>query len=316
MPTQQLHLKNNFLDLTLLPEAGCHWKEWRIALKGEWLDLLFPVEDESSILTAPSSLGSYIMVPWSNRIPGGRFEFEGKTYVVRTNFPDGTAIHGDVRKRPWEVVKATPVHFEARLDSRSLKDWNYPFHLMCDHRIRLEGPSLHIQMTLKNVDKERAPVGMGYHPFFKRRLRPGHQEAELALPARKVYPAVACIPQGQAQAVSGKEDLREAKPLGTPDLDHGYTDFSEPGFRILYPEEGVEVRAEMDPVFAHAVVYIPNDDSGQGREFFAVEPVTHATNGFNLFNQGWEGTGVKVLEPGESWSGRWRLTLTGNGLGE
>jgi len=41
----------------------------------------------------------------------------------------------------------------------------------------------------------------------------------------------------------------------------------------------------------------------------ALEPVTHATDGFNLLSQGWENTGVRVLEPGEKLAGSLRLTL-------
>ena len=45
----------------------------------------------------------------------------------------------------------------------------------------------------------------------------------------------------------------------------------------------------------------------------ALEPVTHATDGFNLMSQGWDSTGVRVLEPGEGISGRLRLRLLPGG---
>ena len=108
---QEVVLKNDHMELTILPEAGCHWPKLRIPLDGKWTDLLYPVEDYASILSQPSSLGSYMMCPWSNRIPGGVFEFQGEKHQLRVNFPDHTAIHGDVRNRPWEVIQNSASDF-------------------------------------------------------------------------------------------------------------------------------------------------------------------------------------------------------------
>jgi aldose 1-epimerase len=64
---------------------------------------------------------------------------------------------------------------------------------------------------------------------------------------------------------------------------------------------------EADPIFSHLVVFTAPDGS------VALEPVTHATDGFNLMSQGWDSTGVRVLEPGEEISGRLRLRLLPGG---
>jgi aldose 1-epimerase len=42
------------------------------------------------------------------------------------------------------------------------------------------------------------------------------------------------------------------------------------------------------------VVYVP-----PGKSYFAVEPVTNANDGFNLFERCVRGSGIFVLEPGE-----------------
>jgi aldose 1-epimerase len=46
------------------------------------------------------------------------------------------------------------------------------------------------------------------------------------------------------------------------------------------------------------VIYVP-----PGEDFFCVEPVSHANDGFNLMARGIEGTGVQVLEPGQTLAG-------------
>ena len=45
----------------------------------------------------------------------------------------------------------------------------------------------------------------------------------------------------------------------------------------------------------HVILYSPN-----GEKFFALEPVTNANDGFNLFAQGDTSCGVVVLQPGET----------------
>jgi aldose 1-epimerase len=53
-----------------------------------------------------------------------------------------------------------------------------------------------------------------------------------------------------------------------------------------------------DEIFQNIVFYLP-----QGQPFFAVEPVTNANDGFNLYDKGIPGSGVFVLEPGQEQQG-------------
>lgn len=305
----ELHLKNERIELTFLPEFGCHWTRLRLSVKGEWLDFLVPVPDQETLLERSTSFGSYILAPWSNRIAQGKFVFEGKSYSLRPNFRDGTAIHGDVRTRPWKVKQSDAGKFEANLDSRDFADFNFPFALTFEHKLELSGDRLRVELAMKNVDRERAPVGFGYHPFLRRRVSPKDKDMILVVPAERVYPAEACIPTGPATPVSGKTDLRGLGLLGGPNLDHCFTGMTESYFRMIYPGARVEVRFRMDPVFTHAVVYAPDDASGKAKDFAAVEPVTNANDGFNLLDRGWKDTGVKVLEPGETWGGAWEISV-------
>jgi aldose 1-epimerase len=48
----------------------------------------------------------------------------------------------------------------------------------------------------------------------------------------------------------------------------------------------------------------------EGEPFFAVEPVSNATNGFNLYAAGVPDTGVIELAPGASVTGAFSLTIT------
>jgi len=306
---QTVILKNEHLELTLLPEAGCHWPSLRVPCRGEWIDLLAPVENYASILTAPSSLGSYIMAPWANRLPEGRFTFADQEHQVRINFPDQTAIHGDLRKRAWKMTNVTERSFKAELDSAEYPDFNYPFALHFEYGVDLQGDTLTQSFWITNRGSAAAPAGFGYHPFFRRRLFPGRQDPRLVLPAQKIFPAKDHIPTGPALAVTGRTDLRTPKPLGTPGLDDCFTDLSSHEVRLFYPEDGLEVLFELGSIFSNVVVYIPTKPDGSGADFFAIEPQTHVTGALVLAAQGWKNTGLKILSPQERWGGELKIRV-------
>jgi len=71
---------------------------------------------------------------------------------------------------------------------------------------------------------------------------------------------------------------------------------------LHWPETGVRLEIEAEPVFGHLVIYVP-----PGREIFCVEPVSHVNDGFNLLERGVAGTGVRVLAPGERLAGSVRF---------
>ncbi|OGW80601.1 MAG: hypothetical protein A3G33_00215 [Omnitrophica bacterium RIFCSPLOWO2_12_FULL_44_17] len=302
-------LKNQFFELTYVPDFGCHWTRLKIKSGGEWMDLLYPVEDPEELRGQPTSLGSYIMAPWANRIPNGVFEFKKKRHQILPNFPDQTAIHGDVRRRPWKVQSSTSAHVKAVLDSRDFEDFNFPFALQFIYEIVLSENKLRTTLMIQNLSDEPAPVGMGHHPFFKRRLTGQDQDVKLILPAEKVYSAESSFIKGEAKPVAEKFDLRKDGFLGNPDLDDCYTCLSSDTVQLIYAGSGVKVDLKVEPVFGHFVVYAPKWDDGSERPYFAVEPQTHVTNGFNFYEQGWKNTGVKELKPGEKWGGFFDLLI-------
>lgn len=302
---QTHQLKNDRIDLTLLPDRGCYWSCLRILVRGTWVDLIEPVVGDRP----PFHFGSYIMAPWSNRIVQGRFEFEGRPYQLRKNFPDETAIHGDVRTRPWTIELASEKKFEATLDSHDFADFNFPFALKFKYALELSGNRLRISLFIKNVDQKRAPVGMGFHPFFKRRLTEHDEDIMVILPAEKFYPDEKCIPKSPAVSVSGPTDLRKEKYLGNPNLDHCFTDLTRNLIRLLYTGSKVEVHYQIDPLFTHVIIYAPRNERGEPRECVAVEPASHVNDGFNLYAKDWKGTGIHVLEPGEAWGGSCELSI-------
>ncbi len=306
-------LASDRIELGIIPEFGCHWTFLKVRVRGSWQDLLYPVP--RSPWPDPKKwgrYGNYLLAPWSNRVKKGIFRFRGREYRLRMNMPDKTAIHGDVMTRPWKVLSVDSNAIEAELDSVHFPDFNFPFRFHYRLSLRVEDSRVTAGAWVTNRDAQDAPAGLGFHPYFKRRLTSADGDVVLGIPAEKVYPARRCIPLAPAVPVTGLRDLRETARLGKRGLDDCYTDRGPAPVRFLYPGSRVSVEMRMDPVFSHIVVYAPDTWRGWGppRPFFCVEPVTHANDGFNLLERGWEKTGVKVLSPGETWGGSFEMSIS------
>ena len=145
------------------------------------------------------------------------------------------------------------------------------------------------------------PAGLGLHPYFQRHLA-GSEEVALQFTAAARYVLDdANIPTGELLRPAGELDFRSGKVVGEDELDDLYRGWSEPVI-LHYPGVG-NVELSADPVFSHLIVFTSQDGS------LAVEPVTHATDGFNLRSRGFGGSGVQVLAPGEILEGSVRLTF-------
>ena len=55
------------------------------------------------------AFGCQVLVPFSNRISGGGFTFDGRSHAIEPNVPgEAFPIHGDGFQKPWRVVSSSP----------------------------------------------------------------------------------------------------------------------------------------------------------------------------------------------------------------
>ncbi len=331
-------LRSDTWELGVLPGTGGSLAFGRVLVDGRWLDLLRPARP--TVYGAPEKCASFPLVPWSNRIRDGVLRFRGRTWTLAHNAADGTAMHGAVASYTWRVVDRTAARVELELDTRDLVGVNFPWRFRSRLVYELDGTDLRVTTTVENVDAEPFPAGFGHHPYFQRRLTPAAfttpssvaadgsdegdaptptpstsagassgtlpgSDAVLHVPADRGYALESAMAVTSAGVVRARADYREPRPLGTAFVDDVLTGL-RPGepVRWTYPDHGVEVRLGMDDVYSHLVVYLP-----RRRTHFAVEPVTNVNDGFALHDAGVEGTGVFVLEPGESRSGTFTLSV-------
>lgn len=294
-----LTLQSGRWHLELLPDLGGSVLNLLGRGAGGWRPVLRMVHPLG--VQASSQAASFTLAPFSNRIRDARFQFQGRQVQLRPT-RGGLTQHGDVRNRPWQVEAQGADRVTLHFDGRAFPDlnWPWPFTMRVGHE--LDGASLHTRLALTNTADSAMPAGFGLHPYFVRRGADG-SDPSLLLKAARVYDVDAeQLPVGAARPVDPALDFRRPRPVGEARIDRVYTDWD--GVAALdWGSRRLALRA--DPVFSQVVLFSAPDGS------LAIEPVSNATDGFNLLARGVPGTGVRVLEPGETLSGTVTLTLEG-----
>lgn len=296
-------LQNDFWKIGVLPGEGGSFAFGRIKYQGEWRDLLHPKPQK---MTTAWDYASYMLVPWSNRIKAGSFGFQGKTYQLRINSEDQTAIHGATLEFPWEILESRSDYMALRFCARNFSGVNFPWDFEANATFALQGRRLVLSLRLRNDDQSPMPAGFGHHPVFVKTFAGDTDLPLLEVPCSRYYVAQGAIPSGAAVPVEPRVDFQNLRLMGTEFVDDCLTGRA-PGkaIRIAYAQSGVALTMTADPIFEHIIVYNPTH-----KPVFAVEPVTNANDGFNLMERGIPGTGVFILQPGEEKSGEATMELT------
>jgi aldose 1-epimerase len=293
-PRHDVHvLQNGTWRVGILPDTGGSLAFGQIEDDGAWVDLLRPTPADH--YWSVDQCASFVMMPWSNRVSRARLTFGGRSYRLRVNADDGTAIHGTARDFPWEVAVSSSTALVVTFDSRDFCGVNYPWDFTATVTYQLRDRRFSITTELCNQHDEPIPAGFGHHPYFTRALGGPTDLALLELPFAQQFELEQALPLGPPVPVTTRVDFRELRPLGQEFVDDCLTDRT-PGapVRIVYPQSGRSVTLGSDDAFTHAVVYIPPD-----QPYFAVEPVTNANDAFSLHESGTPESGLVLVPPGE-----------------
>ncbi|MFC4555468.1 aldose 1-epimerase [Georgenia faecalis] len=245
-----------------------------------------------------------VMAPFSNRIMGGTYRFDGVDYDLRPGLREGEdeVIHGLVRRARWDVEEPDPASDGASDEpsdgasdgagaatltlTTTIRDQpGYPFPVDVRVTYTLGARTLGFDLAATNVGASDAPVSLGWHPYFR---LPGHDVVdglELTVPgrlrivARENYPldgdaAYAVVPDGVAAW----------RPIGTEELDVAFVLPETDDVRTVArsTSSGDELEVRQDGREAHVMhVYTGDTLSERQRQSLAMEPVGLMTNAFN-----------------------------------
>ena len=291
-------IENATWRVGLLPRLGGSVAFGQVRVKGEWVDVMRPTPPEPEI---PKQTASYPLVPWSNRIGHALLRFAGREYQLRANWPDGSAIHGAGWDYPWTVVEHTGERAVLEFVSHDVYGVNWPWSFTARFSYALEGDDFVWTYGVQNTSHETFPAGFGHHPYLLRSVA-GSADAVLQVAASRAFTLEDSLPTGPAGPVRPEADFRTPRPLGRDGVDDCLTGRTDERLAVIEWPETVRLEVLADAALQHAVLYIPAH-----RDYWALEPVSNANDGFTLDAEGIEGTGVFLLQPGETRTASFRM---------
>lgn len=239
-------------------------------------------------------MGCYPLVPYSNRIGYGRFDWHGETHHLRPNFPgEPHALHGFGWQRAWRVAQSA--HDQVVLSLEHDADLDWPYACTVEQRIAIDANRLSLALAITNRAACDVPAGLGWHPYFPltpaTRLQTGWRHM-LSLGTDKLPDGVRPVPAS----------LRFDRPraLGEVLVDDCFTDWCGEAM-ISERASRLHVQAQDLPA---AVLFRP-----PGASFFAFEPVTHSNNALNF--RAVPGTvPMRTVAPGATLRATMTMTMT------
>lgn len=260
--------------------------------------------------TTPDDLASgsvrgfacFPLLPFSNRIAHATMHWDGETFALQ-RFMAGQvhAIHGNGWQRPWALRNrtATRATLELAHDAAGERAREWPFPYRAQQTFELSDNALALRLEIVNTGDRAFPCGLGWHPFF-----PRDATTELAFTARGVWQTDATRLPTRFEPAPADWDFTVPRPVGATTLDNCYAGWSGRA-SIRWPDRGFGVAIAAEACH-YLVVFIP-----EGKDFLAVEPVTHMTDAFNRAAAGERDTGTRVLVPGAGFSCTMALSVGG-----
>lgn len=280
-----MEIRNGRASVGISPESGgsLAWFRWDDPTDGEAIDWLRPASPDASVARDAGDAASFPLIPYSNRIRGARFAYAGREVRLPATAADPNFEHGHGWRRPWTVESHAPS--AAVMVYRHEAD-AWPWSYEARQEIALDGDVLVVRLSLRNLSAEPMPGGFGLHPYF-----PASPGARIETAVGGMWEVDADIlPTRHVDLPAGSRTIEVA----AAELDNVFTGWSRHA-RIVWPERGLSLAIDAEAPLDFLVLYTP-----QGQPFFCCEPVSNATDAFNLAANGVPGAGLLVLEPGAS----------------
>jgi len=263
---------------------------YRLTSDNHEFDLLRPMARGANGKFDPRAASSFPLIPYSNRIKNGHFRFRGVAYQLPLDLAGHPhSIHGIGWRTQWRLKHFTDriVEIDVSCDG---SEW--PFAFYATQVIRLDGKDLHHEIALTNTGDADMPVGLGIHPYF-----PRHGNAMLTADVKAVWLTdESCIPTERV-ACPEHWKLSNGARVDALCCDNQFEPWNGRA-RISWLDKNMSLDITASDDLNRLVVYAP-----EGEDYFCVEPVSHMTDAFNRSADGMPPTtsGMRVLEPGESW---------------
>ena len=258
---------------------------------GKDLHQIMASDSENEFQKNPLFRGRFLF-PFNDRIPGGKYSFQGKTYQLHINCKeDGSSIHGFVYHKGVSILVQTSTETTLYWRTGKNKLKGYPFDMSLRINIKLRNGGVTLFFTVKNEGEKPAPYALGWHSYFK-------TDSSSVLSA--AYPSYFktdkfFLPVGNSIPAKGSTyDFSTGNGFSDKALDHTFSSPSD-GISILR-NRNYSVRIKQHN-FAYTQLFIPPD-----KKSIAIEPISSKPNSFNSEE-------VLVLKAGEEYLASIRIDI-------
>lgn len=279
-----VRLVGSGVAVELAPETGGAVARYDVETPSGWRTVLLASTDSGR--SGPFALASNVLAPWSNRISGGGFSYDGTFHAMEPNFPGDYPNHGNALSSVWDVAEADEARAVLTLSSPGPGPFRYDARLT----YALDGASLRMSLELTNRAEVALPYGGGFHPWF-----PRTPETRLGFRAVGVWTETSDHLPDRYLSTADHPDWDFSASPRLPDrwLNNAWTGWSGEA-RIEWPEHQLAATITADQPLRTLILYSPSASA----DFISIEPVSHSVDAHNR-------TGVGVappqrLEPGDT----------------
>lgn len=261
---------------------------------GYWLckdtPIFYPIVNSHLAKCKNQIIAAYPLLPYSNRIADGKFEFEGRKYQLEANAANGKdSIHGNAWNREWDLESFAEHKATLSLVHDPLKDGKkqWPFSYKAKLKYTLYENGLSVYMRFENTDRCNQPVGLGFHPYFPRR-----NFVEVGFSAKTLWNNDENgLPQGR-MSNNGRWSFDQMRPLCKSEhLDNCYAGWDRFAF-IRWKHSNAYLTVTSSRVFEHLILSNP-----ESAPYFTLEPASNMNNAINMPEI--SDRGLTILKPGQ-----------------
>ena len=200
-------------------------KEYYIEKNGKRQDIIYGYSKDEE---KSGSMGD-VLFPFPGRVEDSKYSFDGHDYELSgLRIKDGHAIHGFAKWVEWEIIAQSEnfvtLRFEMKKEDYVEKGFPFSLELIIEYSLGEDG--LVCKAKVKNIGEEKAPFGLGFHPYFSVNGAKV-DEMSLQIPAKKMVEfATNLKPTGKFPDPSGDLDFRTSKEIGSTVIDNCFTDLN------------------------------------------------------------------------------------------
>ena len=220
------------------------------------------------------------LVPFCNRINKNKFIYKDKIYELKKNSKLGKYyLHGDGWLNKWKVNKKTKNSIEMQFLKKSSK--NTPYEYLSKQKFILLKNKLKIYLTVKNLNDNPLPFGLGLHTYYPmNKLTRLQAKSDTYWLENKNFIPTKIINN------SKKMNFNQLNSLPNNWVNNCFNNWNSKAI-IYWPEKKMKLKITSSKNCKYFFIFISSNkfEKNFKNDYFSFEPMTHAVNAHNLKKQ-------------------------------